>query len=227
MITSPLRFCRPLAVAALSVLAAGALHAQTYTEIGDAGASVPGAQGTGSSAGNPLSAITGTILNAFDGDFFVITITNPSIFSATTVGGSSLDTMLYLFTMNGTPIYLNDDAQGGASLQSTLPSGHPSGPLSIGTYIIGISLSGAEPINAQNQQLFADGVFSTDIRGPRMGALGPVTGVTQAFFSETGAYTIQLMGAATAVAIPEPSSIALLAFSGLGGLLLLRRARRS
>jgi hypothetical protein len=32
--------CRPVAVTALSLLAAGALHAQTYLEIGDSGAPI-------------------------------------------------------------------------------------------------------------------------------------------------------------------------------------------
>ena len=216
------RFCRSLPAVALSLLAAGTLHAQNHTEIGDAGSNVPGAQSTGTGGGS-LTTIMGNILNAFDGDFFYITITNPAMFSATTVGGSSLDVMLYLFTLNGNPVYLNDDSAGG--IQATLPPGHPNGPLAIGTYIIGISLSGAEPINSANQQLFADGVFSTDVRGPRMGALGPVTGVTQGTFPGSGAYTITLTGASRS-AIPEPSSIALLAFSGLGGLVLLRRRVR-
>lgn len=182
------RFTRTLLIAALSLAATGALHAQTYVENGDAGSNVPGAQATGGTSGQNLTTIMGNILNAFDGDFFYITITNPAMFSATTVGGSSLDTMLYLFTLNGTPVYLNDDAPGGSSLQSTLPAGSPFGPLAIGTYIIGISLSGAEPINAANQNLFEDSMFSTDVRGPRMGALGPVAGVRQATAPGAGAY---------------------------------------
>ncbi len=221
MITLP-RFTRSLTLLALSAFAAGVLQAQTYVEVGDAGANLGTAQRTGATSGSPLNTITGTILNAFDGDFFYITITNPSVFSATTMGGSTLDTMLYLFTMNGSPVYLNDDAPSGGTLQSTLPAGHPSGPLAIGTYIIGISLSGAEPINSANQNLFADAVFSTDVRGPRAGALGPVTGVRQATFNESGAYSIFLTGAATS-AVPEPSTIALLGFSGLGIFLAARR----
>jgi hypothetical protein len=217
----PLAFTRSLSVLALSLLAAGTLHAQNYSEVGDAGSTVGGTQGTGN--GGALTTITGSILSALDGDFFYINITNAGTFSATTVGnGNTLDTLLYLFTMDGNPVILNDDAPGGASAQSTLPAG--SFTLAIGRYIIGISLSGAEPINSANQQLFADSVFSTDIRGPRAGALGPVTGVSGSAFPGAGTYTIQLTGVTSA--IPEPSSVALLASAGIGGLVLLRRRSR-
>ncbi len=192
-----------------------------YVEMGDAGTTLATAQMTGSTSGQPLPSITGIILNGNDGDFFYINITDPLNFSATTVGGSMLDTMIYLFSVNGNPIYLNDDAPGGASIQSTLPAGSSPVTLAIGTYILGISLSGAEPANAGNQALFADGVFSTDIRGPRAGALGPVTRVFPATFSETGSYVINLVGAATA--IPEPGTLALLACSGVFGLVAWRR----
>ncbi len=220
------RVSRALPVFALSLLAAGALQAQTYVEVGDSGANLGSAQPTGTSSGQGLNTIMGSILNGLDGDFFYINITNPMTFSASTVGGSSLDTMLYLFTQNGSPIYLNDDAAGGMSLQSTLPSGNPFGTLQIGTYIIGISLSGAEPINAGNQNLFADALFSTDLRGPRAGALGPVTGVRQATSGETGPYSIFLTGAATS-SIPEPGTLALVGLSGLGVFLAARRRLRN
>ena len=218
------RFYRSLPAVALSLLAAATLQAQNYNEIGDAGSNVPGAQSTGA-GGGVLNTISGTILSGTDGDFFYITITNPGAFSASTIGGSMLDTMLFLFTLSGNPVYLNDDTPSG--IQSLLPGGHPFGPIAAGTYIIGISLSGSEPINLGNQQLFADGVFSTDVRGPRMGALGPVTGVTQSAFPGSGAYTISLTGASMS-AVPEPSSVVLLACAGIGGLVVLRRrVRRS
>ncbi len=214
------RFTRTLLILACSLLAAGALQAQ-YVEVGDSGTTLATAQGTGATSGQALTSISGIILNGMDGDFFYINITDPANFMATTVGGSALDTMIYLFTMNGSPVYLNDDAPNGLSIQSTLPAGASPVPLAIGTYIIGISLSGAEPLNAGNQALFADAVFSTDIRGPRLGANGPVTSVSNAFFSETGGYTINLIGAATA--IPEPTTLALLAGAGVFGLVAWRR----
>ena len=220
------RFSRSLTALALSLVAAGSLNAQNYIENGDAGSNLATAQATGM-GGGALNTISGTIISAFDGDFYYITLANPGIFSASTVGnGNTLDTLLYLFTAAGNPIYLNDDAPGGNSVGSTLPAGTSfTMNLAAGTYIIGISLSGAEPINAANQQLFADGVFSTDIRGPRAGALGPVTGVTQATFPGSGAYVITLTGA-TMSAVPEPSSVVLLACSGIGALIMLRRRTR-
>lgn len=217
-----LRYSLPVAI--LSILMAGAVSAQTYVEVGDAGANLGSAQRTGATSGLGLTGISGTILNGLDGDFYYITINNPAAFSASTVGGSVLDTMLYLFTLAGNPVFLNDDAPNGMSIQSNLPAGTFSS-LAVGTYILGISLSGAEPVNSANQALFTDPVFSTEIRGPRSGALGPVTGVTNATFAESGAYTITLTGAQTS-AVPEPTSLALVAGSGIGALVLLRRRFR-
>jgi hypothetical protein len=193
-------------------------------EVGDAGSSVPGAQGTGAVAHQPLLTIAGGIMPAGDADFFVINITNPALFSATTIGGSLLDTMLYLFDMNGNPVYLNDDATGGASLQSMLPTGNLWGPQLAGTYILGISLSSVDPVSISNQLLFASALFSTDVRGPAPGAIGPVAGVLDSSsFPEFGAYLITLTGAETALAIPEPTTTALLATCAVGALIALRR----
>lgn len=221
------RACRPLVTAAALLITATISLAQTWVEVGDAGDSVPGAQGTGAAAGLPLNGISGTIFQNGDADFFVLSITNFAAFSATTVGGTNLDTMLYLFDINGNPIYLNDDAAGGKSLQSTLPAGSPIGPQSNGTYILGISLTNVDPVNLSNQLLFAAPVFSTDLRGPS-GALGPVTGVFDTNKGlEFGKYAISLTGAATALAVPEPSTIALLFTGGLGALIAVRRRFRS
>lgn len=213
----------PMALSAACLSFTGALHAQ-YAEVGDAGSSAATAQTTGGVAGQPLTTITGTIGATADADFYLISILSPSLFSASTVGGSAVDTQLYLFTFNGAPVYLNDDANG-ASTQSALPAGSVLGPQTAGTYILGISVSGVDPVNSTNQTLFAPATFSTDVRGPASNTFGTVAGVfDNASFADFGAYSIALTGAVTAV--PEPSTNALLAAGAvLVGAAALRRRR--
>lgn len=215
------RLYLPLAVSAACLGFTGALHAQ-YIETGDAGSSAGTAQATGSAGGQVLGSIAGTLSSTDDADFFLITITNPTLFSASTVGGSLVDTQLFLFTSGGAPIYLNDDADG-TSLQSLLPAASALGPQAAGTYILGVSVSGVDPVNSSNQTLFAPATFSTDLRGPASNAFGTVAGVfNNASFADSGAYTISLTGAATA-AVPEPAAGALFA---AGAALLAAALRR-
>jgi hypothetical protein len=219
------RLCLPLALSAASLTFTGALHAQ-HVETGDAGSAAATAQVTGSVAGQTLLSIAGTISTTADADFYLITIPNPSLFSASTVGGSLVDTQIYLFTSSGAPVYLNDDANG-SSLQSTLPLGSLLGPQSAGTYILGISVSGVDPVNSTNQTLFAPAIFSTDLRGPASNTFGTVAGVfDNAAFADAGAYSITLTGAVTAV--PEPATTSLFtAAAVLMGAATLRRRRRA
>src|SRR3712207_1203239 len=185
-----------VALAGTFALATASLDAQTYTEIGDAGQTLGSAQTTGATGGQTLNTIFGTIANPGDADLFMITLTAPVNFSATTTFGglTTLDTALFLFNSAGQAIYTNDDASG-TSLQSTLPSGTSfTMSLAAGTYFIGISLSGNEPINLSNQLLFAAfiGGNSSSVRGPAQG-VSPNThfnfnGATA--FSEMGAYRI-------------------------------------
>jgi hypothetical protein len=220
------RFYRSLPAVALSLLAAASLQAQNYNEIGDAGSSFGTGQATGGTSGQTLTSISGLLGNLSDGDFYFITIGSPVTFSATTVNGStSVDTMLYLFDMFGNAVFLNDDAASGTSLQSTLPAGSMFGPLAPGTYILGISLTGVDPINLFNQRMFANGNFSTDVRGPAIGAPGPVGGVSNSgLATQAGTYLITLTGAQTS-AVPEPGVVALFGLGAVGTLVLLRRRR--
>ncbi len=201
-------------LAAILVLSAGSLHAQIYAEIGDAGQTLATAQTTGVTSGQMLISITGTISGVNDADMFIFTLTSPMTFSASTVNGLTLvDTALFLFRSNGTGVYTNDDANG-TTLQSTLPAGTGfTISLSPGVYFLGISLSGNEPINLNSQLLFNGfpGGDSTAVRGPAAG-INPATHSNfngLAGFAEMGAYQINLTGAATASAIPEPSTTAL------------------
>jgi hypothetical protein len=159
----------------------------------------------------------------------MITLTAPTMFSATTTFGgfTSLDTALFLFNNLGQAIYTNDDVSG-SSLQSTLPSGTSfTMSLAPGTYFIGISLSGNEPINSNGQLLFAAyiGGSSSSIRGAAAGVNpsthGNFNGATS--FAEMGAYRIDFT--ATATAVPEPSTTAL-CLAGIGAAAVVVRRRR-
>jgi hypothetical protein len=73
---------------------------------GDAGDLPETAQSTGS---DPITKIRGTIGGANDVDVYAITISDPSAFSATTIGGTTLDTALWLFDENGRGVVHNED----------------------------------------------------------------------------------------------------------------------
>ncbi len=203
-------------------LATASLPGQTYTEIGDAGQTLGTAQASGLTVGVTTVSIFGTIGSPTDADVFSIQVTTPMMFTATTVGGSTLDTALFLFNSLGMAIYTNDDASG-TSLQSTLPSGASfTMSLAPGLYHIAISLSGNEPVNSNGQLLFLpySGGDPTSVRGAAAGVnpatLANFNGLTS--FPEMGAYRIDLM------AVPEPSATALyLAGAGAIGFLLRKR----
>jgi hypothetical protein len=206
----------------VSLFLAGFASAQIHNEIGDAGQAVGTAQATGPQ-GNPLSSIVGSISSATDADLFFVFLSNPASFSATTVGLSLVDTQLFLFTLSGVAVYTNDDDPGGLSVGSTLPAGNASGPLSAGTYILGIAAAGYNPVDFANRLLFAAGL-PTDVRGPAGGGEGPLNGFSNDSATEFGAYTINLTDAASAV--PEASTYALLVFAG-AVMTVWRRRRRS
>ncbi len=224
-----------LALAATaSLLLANTTWAVDYNEIGDAGNRYPNAQATAANqaaAGQPLNRIFGSLATIGDADIFVIFISNPGAFSATTVnsltGSTNLDTQLFLFDSQGRAVYGNDDDSSGTTLGSTLPGGSSFGPLVAGVYYLGISLSGNEPINFANQLMFMLPATSTDLRMPNPNATGFVNGFDSSTVTSTtgGAYQIDLIGAQTS-AVPEPTTIAL-SVVGAIGLIAVARRRRS
>lgn len=224
--TSVARGAAALTLLAATFGAAPAL-ASTWTEMGDAGQVLGGVQVTSSLQG-PNAALTslfGNLGSGADADLFLINIFNPGAFSATTVGSPGFgDTQMFLLSSSGQAIYLNDDADG-STFYSTLPGGSPIGPISAGLYILGVANAGYDPVNAVNDLLFAGGVF-TDVRGPasnlQPSTLGGFADNTFGFGS-AGDYTVTLTGAGTAV--PEPSSLLLVAMAGAAGA-LTRRGRK-
>jgi hypothetical protein len=213
---------KQIAAVVTSLFLAAFASAQTHNEIGDAGQAIGTAQATGIQ-GASLSNIVGSLSSATDADLYFIFLSNPATFAATTVGLTLVDTQLFLFTLSGVAVYTNDDDPGGLSVASTLPAGDPNGPLSAGTYILGIAAAGYNPVDFANRLLFAAGL-PTDVRGPAGGGVGPLDAFSNDAATEFGDYTINLTNAASAV--PEPSTYALLVFAG-AVMTVLRRRRRS
>jgi hypothetical protein len=217
-------------LAGLLLLPASLLPAQTYIEVVDAGQTLP----TASSTGAPpvtLTSITGNISSSNDADLFAITITNTTTFSATASSAAGIDTSLFLFNSSGTPVIANDDGSG-TSFQAKIAAGNSLlTSLSPGTYFIGISLSGNEPVNLNNQLLFTLDQPTTAVRGIASN-LNPKTLSTfdsNTSFPETGDYTLTLtstQGAINPFAVPEPSSFAMIGV-GIGSVLCLRRKQKS
>ena len=212
-----------LAAAALTTTAAS-VRAVVYVEPADAGQTLATAANTGLSVGGAgtLTGISGTISTSTDADLYLFTVNSTVTFTATAVGGTSsvagngqIDTSIFLFTSTGVPLLANDD-QSSTSYQGSLTT-----MLTAGTYYLGISLSGNEPVNSNNQLLFATDQPTTSVRGPASG-LNPTTESTfngQTYVAETGPYSI-------AISVPEPGTNVALGLGGIASLVFLRRLRR-
>jgi hypothetical protein len=118
-------------------LAANPSSTITVAEAGDAGQTLEGAQVIPSGSGT-LDSITGAISGNNDVDLFQISLAGGT-FSASTVGGASFDTQLFLFNSSGALLLQNDDFNG---LQSTISSSS----LAAGNYFLAISSFNNDPV---------------------------------------------------------------------------------
>jgi hypothetical protein len=206
-------------VLAVAAIAAGA-SAQLWNEQGDAG-DLPGTAQLTMGSG-PLNFISGNYGAASDVDMYGITVTDWSLFSATTVGGTTLDTQLFLFTLGGMGIASNDDSSAGGTLQSLLPVGNANyNSRTNGEQVfLAISQFDRDPVSAGGE-IFLD-AFTT-VHGPDgPGGGSPITGWNGSF-STTGAYRITLTGAEffSANPVPEPFTMGL----GIAGVAVFARRR--
>ncbi len=146
------------------VLASSALGGGSWTEVGDAGQTVPTAQitlGTGT-----LKLIDGELVTGDDADIYCIRITNVSQFYANS--GASFDAQLFLFTMSGVGIAMADQNGGGG--QAILDGTFVPAP---GDYLLAISRYNNDPIDfvgdmiwnntPRNVQRAPDGPSATDV----------------------------------------------------------------
>lgn len=119
------------------------------------------------------TTITGTIGDNCgtidDADVYIIGIADPAAFFATTVGGASFDTQLFLFDSTGMGVTSNDDSPAGG-LQSTITGAYVPGP---GLYYLAISAYDKDPQDSSASPLWLDTPFNTERTPDGAGAANP------------------------------------------------------
>jgi hypothetical protein len=140
--------------------------------------------------GQPVERIDGVLADPSDIDMYRLCLDGGGSFSASAVGGTSVDTQLFLFDSAGRGVYANDDDEDGV-LQSRLPSRHALTPRSPGEYLLAIGAYNLDPLGAGGP------IFPGDpgILGPTgPGGSDPVVGWSGRP-GVGGAYTLSLTGA--------------------------------
>jgi hypothetical protein len=207
----------------LSLLAfPAAVGASTWTELGDAGASLATAN-TVTSA-NP-TAILGEVGSTQDADLYALLLTAGVPFAATSSGAGAVsdifDTQLFLFDSGGRGLRYNDDI-----VVTNFYSSIRFTPSLSGRYYLGISAVNFNPLDAGGNFIYLSDPFNPAATpgASSRGALaswapGP-SGLT-----DSGRYRISVTGA-SAAAVPEPGT-ALLVLLGFAGLAAFWRRGRS
>jgi hypothetical protein len=143
----------------------------------------------------PVQRIRGR-MDADDVDMFVICITNPANFSASTVGTTSWDTQLWLFKCDGRGVVHNDDnPDSNQGLQSRIDNRAGCIPQR-GVYLLAISRYNRDPVGPNNQPIWSPTGNGRAVRCPDgAGASQPVVGWTGTTQTAPTRYYIQLTGA--------------------------------
>jgi hypothetical protein len=193
-------------IVASCILFVSAVRAQTWTETGEAG-NLPGTAQSPIGAGT-LSQIDGNINDPAepmgagnDRDMYVIFVDNPAAFVATTVGGSTLDTQLFLFHTTGIGVTFSDDS--GVSTQSRLTGMFVPSP---GLYLLAVARFDRDATGL-GAEIWADTPFNTERAPDGPGAANPVDGWNGLGVTGiTGAYSIFLTGVSFPVTCPTASA---------------------
>jgi hypothetical protein len=174
------------ALATLSLLAL-APAAGAADEVGDAGDLPATAQDL---SGADVDTINGTAADPSDIDMYRVCIGGGGTFSASSVGGTSVDTQLFLFDSSGHGVYANDDQMEGV-VQSLLPAGHSLTPQARGDYYLAVGAYNLDPLGA-DEPSFGSGTGVVGPTGP--GGAQPISG-WGGRPGGPGPYTLTLTGA--------------------------------
>lgn len=232
------KFAALLAAAAALSLPTAALAGFVWNEAGPSAGDLLGtAQTTIGGGFNSLSGISGALTASvpiggsprYQVDLYKIRVSDAANFSAKTLGdgfSAGFDTALYLFDAAGLGVFMNDDIADATGLNSLLPSGNASGPISDGIYYLAVALGGYVAEGANGSPSFLAGGF-TDVLGGDAGA-GALAGWSgfDSFSELPLSYFIELTGASSAE-LPEPGTIGLVLAAGLGLWASRRRASRT
>ncbi|MCB9465501.1 MAG: DVUA0089 family protein [Candidatus Eisenbacteria bacterium] len=178
-----------IAVAIGLLCVSSAAMAATWVEVDDAG-DLPGTAQVPEGSG-PLDGIQGTIGANNDADMYCITVPDAGMLVATTCGGATIDTQMWIFDENGVGISFDDDDPAGCGLQSTVTGAFLLGP---GNYLLAISTYSNDALNAAGDEIWADSPFATERQPDGAGAGDPVIASWNGAGSSSGDYFIALTG---------------------------------
>lgn len=186
-------------LAAALTLTAFTLPAQTWTEVGAGSTSTSSETPLGR---GPLTSIQGTLAAGQAADIYLVHVDDPATFRASTAGGASFDTQLWVFDVDGRGLTFRDDDAG--SGLSTVSGQFLGG----GTVLIAVSEYDNDPLDSTGVELWNDTPYAIE-RQPD----GPGAGNVFTQWSGTSAtarpYTLTLAGASFAAeASPQDTQVA-------------------
>ncbi len=143
----------------------------------------------------PVQRVRGR-MGADDVDMYVICITNPAQFSASTVGTTTWDTQLWLFKCDGLGVVFNDDNPDATTgLQSRIDN-RTNCISQAGVYLLAISRYNRDAVAQDGQPIWNPTGAGRGVRCPDgIRADQPVAGWAGATMAELQRYVIQLTGA--------------------------------
>lgn len=141
-----------------------------------------------------FSSVVGSLAFEGDVDVYAMDICQPLMFVASTVGGASIDTQLYLFDRAGFGVAMNDDATGSTTKQSrlTLSDIYGPGELLSGRYYLAVCAFDQDPL-ANDAAMWNDEPFRSVRRPDGPGATGLVSN-WDSVSGVVGSYVITITG---------------------------------